>query len=146
MVITCTSSDFCVDILIGIDSDSDESINQLTNRGNKLRKKARFVHEGQLAPPTGPEVYKRVGYLITNGRFRSVFTDTKQRIEHASYQREIISRNPPLVDDDGYEVDSEDDDERAEEAAAAAAEFDPYADVKIECMTCELFYRQCADT
>jgi hypothetical protein len=36
------------------------------------------------------------------------------------------------VDEDGYEVDSEDDDERAQVAIAAAAEFDPYADVKIE--------------
>jgi len=48
-------------MLIRIDSDSDESVDQLTNRGNKLRKKARFIHEGQLAPPTGPQVYKRVG-------------------------------------------------------------------------------------
>lgn len=42
------------------DSDSDSSIERLTNRGSKLRKKARFVHEGQLAPPNGPQVYKRV--------------------------------------------------------------------------------------
>jgi hypothetical protein len=42
------------------DSDFDSEIEQLTNRGNKLRKKARFVHEGQLACPTGPQVYKRV--------------------------------------------------------------------------------------
>jgi hypothetical protein len=46
--------------LCGSDSDSDSEIEQLTNRGNKLRKKARFVHEGQLARPTGPQVYKRV--------------------------------------------------------------------------------------
>jgi hypothetical protein len=38
------------------------------------------------------------------------------------------------VDVDGYEVESEDDDERAQAAIAAAAEFDPYADVKIESM------------
>ena len=38
------------------------------------------------------------------------------------------------MDEDGYEVDSEDDDERAQAAIAAAAEFDPYADVKIESM------------
>lgn len=31
-------------------------------------------------------------------------------------------------------MDSEDDDERAQAAMAAAAEFDPYADVKIERM------------
>ncbi|KAG0649587.1 hypothetical protein D0Z07_3540 [Hyphodiscus hymeniophilus] len=95
------------------DSDSDSSIENLTNRGNKLRKKARYVHEGQLAPPTGPVVYRR-------------------KIEHAGFYRDIISRNSPLVDEDGYEVDSEDDDERAQAASAAAAEFDPYADVKIE--------------
>lgn len=95
------------------DSDSDSSIEYLTNRGHKLKKKARYVHEGQLAPPSGPLVYKR-------------------RINHAGFDREIISRNPPLIDEDGYEVDSEDDDERAHAAIVAAAEFDPYADVKIE--------------
>tara|TARA_R110002060_G_scaffold36167_14_gene47089 strand:+ start:1535 stop:1780 length:246 start_codon:yes stop_codon:yes gene_type:complete len=58
----------------------------------------------------------------------------RQRIEHAGYQRDIISRNPPLVDEDGFEVDSDDDDERAGAAIAAAAEVDPYADVKIESM------------
>jgi len=38
-----------------------------------------------------------------------------------------------LIDEEGYEVDSEDDDERAQAAAASAVEFDPYSDVKIEC-------------
>jgi len=57
-----------------------------------------------------------------------------QTIEHAGFQRDIISRNPPLVDEDGYEVDTDDDDERAEAAIASAAEFDPYSDVKIERM------------
>ncbi|TAQ89463.1 hypothetical protein B7494_g2218 [Chlorociboria aeruginascens] len=94
-------------------SDSDSSIEQLTNRGNKLRKKARYVHEGQLAPPTGPKVYKRT-------------------IEHAGFRRDIISRNHPLVDDDGYEVDSDDDDERVQSAMAAGTEFDPYSGVKLE--------------
>lgn len=51
---------FIADCVSTIDSDSDSSIEQLTNRGNKLRRRARFVHEGQLAPPTGPQVYKRV--------------------------------------------------------------------------------------
>lgn len=55
-----------------------------------------------------------------------------QKVEHAGFYRDIISQNPQVVDEDGYEVDSEDDDERAQAAAAAAAEFDPYADVKIE--------------
>lgn len=95
------------------DSDSDSSIEALTNRGNKLKRKARYVHQGQLAPPNGPPVYKR-------------------KINHAGFDRYIISQNPPLVDEEGYEVDSEDDDERAQAALASAVEFDPYADVKIE--------------
>ncbi|KAH8665857.1 RXT2-like protein [Tricladium varicosporioides] len=95
------------------DSESDSSTEQLTNRGNKLRRKSRFVQEGQLAAPTGPQVYKK-------------------RIEHAGFYREVISQNPLLIDEDGYEVDSDEDDERAQTAIAAAAEFDPYADIKIE--------------
>lgn len=67
----------------------------------------------------------------------------QQRIEHAGYQRDIISRNPPLVDEDGYEVDSDDDDERARDAIAAAAEQDPYSDVKIERM---VMYFVCLQT
>lgn len=114
------------------DSDSDSSIEQLTNRGNKLRKKARYVHKGQLAPPTGPVVYRRVCHNPST-TFIHVLIPRK-RIEHAGFHRDIISRNPLLVDEDGYEVESEDDDERAQAAIAAAAEFDPYADVKIESM------------
>jgi hypothetical protein len=49
-----------------VDSDSDSSIEQLTNRGNKLRKKARYVHEGQLALPSGPQVYRRVRRRLWN--------------------------------------------------------------------------------
>ncbi|TVY27342.1 Transcriptional regulatory protein, partial [Lachnellula hyalina] len=97
----------------GTDEESDSSIEHLTDRGNKLRKKSRFVHEGQLAPPNGPQAYKK-------------------KIEHAGYSRDIISRNPPLIDEDGYEVDSDDDDERAHNAMAAAAENNPYSEVKIE--------------
>ncbi|KAB8289525.1 hypothetical protein EYC80_010684 [Monilinia laxa] len=96
------------------ESDSDASIERLTNRGNKLRKRARYVHQGQLAPPTGPHVYR-------------------ETIEHAGYTRDIISRKPPLIDEDGDEIDSdEDDEEKIEIAKTAAAEFDPYANIKLE--------------
>ncbi|EPE32374.1 hypothetical protein GLAREA_07507 [Glarea lozoyensis ATCC 20868] len=95
------------------DSDSDDSIEELTNRGNKLKRKSRFVREGQLAPPSGPQVYRK-------------------KIEHAGYYRDTISQNPPLIDDDGYDVDSDEDDERTQAAINAATELDPYADVKIE--------------
>jgi hypothetical protein len=53
---TSIASDFACDT----DSDSDDSIEELTNRGNKLKRKSRFVREGQLAPPTGPQVYRKV--------------------------------------------------------------------------------------
>ncbi|KAI6246487.1 hypothetical protein HI914_05803 [Erysiphe necator] len=95
------------------ESDSDNSIDKYTNRGNKLRKRARFVREGQLAPPSGPQVYRRT-------------------IEHAGFFRDILSQNPPLIDEDGYEIDSDDDEERTQTALTAAAQLNPYAQVKIE--------------
>lgn len=91
-----------------------------------------------MAPPTGPVVYRRVRYIPSAITIEHLLISCKT-IEHAGYFRDIISRNPPLVDEDGYEVDSEDDDERAEAARAAAAEFDPYADVKIECMDAQYY-------
>ena len=42
------------------ESDSEDSIDQLTNRGNKLKKRARYTREGRLALPNGPQVYKKV--------------------------------------------------------------------------------------
>ena len=51
---------------------------------------------------------------------------------HAGFQREIISQNVKLYDDEGFEVDSEDDDDRAQTAVANATEFDPYTGVRIE--------------
>ncbi|KAI1380322.1 RXT2-like protein [Hypoxylon crocopeplum] len=95
------------------DSDSDSEIYYHGNRGHKLMKRARFVHEGQLAPPSGPEVYKEI-------------------VNHAGYQRAIISRNPVLIDEEGYEVDSEDDQEYIQDVTNAAAEFNPYANVRLE--------------
>lgn len=41
-------------------SDSDDSILRPTNRGNKLKRKAKFVQEGRLDQADGPRVYKRV--------------------------------------------------------------------------------------
>lgn len=55
-----------------------------------------------------------------------------QTVEHAGYQRTVISRNPPLIDEDGYELDSDDDEERIAEVQAAAAEDDPYSGIRID--------------
>ncbi|KAG7108245.1 Transcriptional regulatory protein rxt2 like [Verticillium longisporum] len=95
------------------ESGSDNEIEHYSNRGNKLKRRALFAHQGQLVPPSGPEVYK-------------------EEVEYAGQQRYIIHRNAPIVDDEGYEVESDDDDERAQDAVAAAAEFDPYNNVRLE--------------
>lgn len=41
-------------------SDSDDAIQRPTNRGNKLKRNAEYVHEGQLDRPNGLKVYKKV--------------------------------------------------------------------------------------
>ncbi|KAI9819951.1 MAG: hypothetical protein M1827_006521 [Pycnora praestabilis] len=91
-------------------SDSDTSIQQPSNRGNKLKRKARFVHEGQLDLPNGPRVYKR-------------------RTEHSGHRRYIINTNPRRFDADGDELEDDDVDEQAD---TAAAEENPYSDVRLE--------------
>ena len=48
-----------------IASDSDDSITKPSNRGNKLKRKAQYVREGQLDLPNGPKVYKRVSFLAS---------------------------------------------------------------------------------
>ncbi|KAJ6442094.1 glycoside hydrolase family 3 [Purpureocillium lavendulum] len=95
------------------ESDSDSEIENHGNRGNKLKKRARFARQGQLAPTDGPSFYK-------------------EAIDYAGVRRTIIHRNPPLIDDEGYEVNSEDDDEQVEEAETTAHELNPYADVRLE--------------
>lgn len=44
----------------------------------------------------------------------------------------MISRNPPLIDEDGYSIDSDDDDQHVQDAVAAAAEADPYSSIHLE--------------
>ncbi|KAI0477699.1 RXT2-like protein [Xylariaceae sp. FL0804] len=95
------------------ESDSDSEIAHHDNRGQKLKKRARFVHGGQLAPPSGPEMYREV-------------------VDHGGYRRAIISRNPPLLDDEGYEVDSDDDEDHVQDVIDSTAEFDPYANIRLE--------------
>ncbi|EPE03892.1 rxt2-like protein [Ophiostoma piceae UAMH 11346] len=96
------------------DSDSDSDIDHSTNRGNKLKRDARFVREGQLGAADG----------------LNVFAET---IDYNGYRREIISRNPPLLDAEGYEIDSDEDDDAAvQEAVAAAADDNPYAGIQLE--------------
>jgi hypothetical protein len=117
-----------------LESDSEESVDMVTNRGNKLRKKARYVREGKLAPPSGPEVYKKVRLQSQSWikHFTWDILTFTQTITHAGYERQIVSERPVLYDDDGYEIDSGDDDEGTQAALAAANESYPYSEVKIE--------------
>ncbi|KAH0545012.1 hypothetical protein FGG08_000938 [Glutinoglossum americanum] len=91
-------------------SDSEEAINAPSNRGNKLKRKAIFVHEGQADLPSGPKTYR-------------------EEIEHAGYKRYILSRNPPRLDEDGDELE---DDEIDEEADAAAKAENVYGEIRVE--------------
>ena len=55
-----------------------------------------------------------------------------QIVEHAGFHRAIINENPPLVDEEGYELDSDDNEERVQEAIAAAQDENPYASIHLE--------------
>lgn len=52
-----------------------------------------------------------------------------QKIDHAGYERYIISRNPKRYDDYGDELEADEEDERAD---AEAAEENPYSEIKLE--------------
>lgn len=95
------------------ESDSDSEIESFTNRGHKLQKRARFAHKGQLAPTANPSAYK-------------------QAVDYAGVRRNILYRNPPLVDDEGYEIISDDDADRIEDAELAAAELNPYSTIHLK--------------
>ncbi|KAA8632132.1 hypothetical protein SMACR_07905 [Sordaria macrospora] len=95
------------------ESDSDSSIDHNTNRGYKLKKRARFVKQGRLANSNGPAAYKEV-------------------VEHAGYQRAVINQNLPLIDEDGYDIDSDDNEERVQEAISATMDENPYASIRLE--------------
>jgi RXT2-like, N-terminal len=71
--------------------------------------------------------------LLQSLRVRvGTIADSEQTIEYGGVRREIISRNPPLVDEDGYEVESDDDEQRVQDAMAGAAILNPYADIRLE--------------
>lgn len=47
-------------VIVAADSDSDSDIDHSTNRGNKLKKRARFVREGQLGAADGSSMFTEV--------------------------------------------------------------------------------------
>ncbi|KKY15376.1 putative rxt2-like protein [Diplodia seriata] len=72
-------------------SDEDDSAAEIARSvQHKLKRKAPRSHS-----------------ILDNGRF----IYKKPKIDHAGYQRHIIARNPPLIDEDGDEIEDIDDDE-----------------------------------
>ncbi|GAB7338546.1 hypothetical protein MBLNU457_5294t1 [Dothideomycetes sp. NU457] len=94
------------DLTSSADSDSDTSIHQHTNRGNKLKRKAHAVREGRLD---------------TSG--------VSQKVDHAGYHRYVIHRNPPRYDEDGDLVDEDDEEE---EMIGSPIEDNPFEETKLD--------------
>ncbi|EXJ82065.1 hypothetical protein A1O1_08134 [Capronia coronata CBS 617.96] len=92
------------------EAPTDQPISSATNRGNKLKRGASYVHAGSLPYPHGPDGYK-------------------QKIEHAGYTRYILERNPRRYNEYGDELE---DSESDTEADADAEEENPYSGVRIE--------------
>lgn len=58
--------------------------------------------------------------------------------ELAGYHRAILHANPQLIDDEGYDLDSDDNEERVQEALVSAREDNPYSSIHLEreCSSC----------
>lgn len=124
---------------LSTESDSDSSIDQSTNRGNKLKRKARFVSHGRIGPSLDSAAYKEVrcrgfllGATISEPTILCADLTMLQIGELAGHHRAIIHHNPPLIDEDGYDLDSDDNEERLQEAFASAREDNPYASIHLE--------------
>lgn len=125
-------------MLSTIATGPDEAITQPTNRGNKLRANAKYVHEGALGFSNPRDFYKQVCLHVSQA---SVLQDSArtvrltqslnyQKIEHAGYTRYILHRNPPRYDSEGEEIDG--DEEPGSEAEAEAVEDNPFAGIALE--------------
>lgn len=121
-------------------SESDDSIGYPSNRGRKLKRKARFVYEGTLNDAKGPRTYKEVFLLpirsaheisspeLTEGQL------PLQEIEYFGKRRKIIWRKEKprkALEDD----DEESSEESFDEDNSGEDEADPYADVKLDSTT-----------
>lgn len=95
------------------DSDSDHEITQYTNRGNKLKRRAKFTQHGRL-DQTGGRAYIK-------------------RVDHAGYSRNTIATNPPLLDVDGdlYSPSSSDNEH---DRFAEPADDNPFGEVRLEAL------------
>lgn len=131
---SCSFNSFKKLISICLAPDSDDSGIRATNRGQKLKRKAKFVHEGHLS---GKKVYKRVRYCSGSHAAWRAYCGTllrfPKKIEHAGYHRYIINQNPKRYDEYGDELEDDEEDGRAD---AEATEENPYNEVRLEGMAC----------
>ncbi|KAK7407934.1 hypothetical protein QQX98_009896 [Neonectria punicea] len=127
-----TSRRRTTDLRRAAESDSDSEIENYSNRGHKLKKRARFAHKGQLVPTDGPSSYRQVPFAVMMSGSRPVLLTETKYVEYAGVRRPILHRNPPLIDDEGYEIDSDDDADRLHEAETHASEINPYANIQLE--------------
>ncbi|KAL8719535.1 MAG: hypothetical protein Q9181_008054 [Wetmoreana brouardii] len=91
-----------------------------TNRGNKLKPGARYVHAGSM-----PWRYGSANNRSGDNE-RSIWTE---RVNHAGYNRDVLTRKPRRYNEYGDELDDSDSDS---EADADAEEENPYGDVRLE--------------
>ncbi|EEP80892.1 predicted protein [Uncinocarpus reesii 1704] len=94
----------------------DEPISQPTNRGNKTRLNAKYVHQGSLGIMNGEDFYRK-------------------KVDHAGYARRILQYNPVRYDSEGDELDDDDSDATAD---AEAAEENPYSGISLETLLAPL--------
>lgn len=96
------------------DSGSDTNATSRTNRGNKLKRRARHAQQHRL-DDTGALAWR-------------------QRINHAGYMRNTISTNPKRYDKYGYVYSpaASDDEDLDEDAEIEAVEDNPFGEVALE--------------
>ncbi|KAH0603684.1 uncharacterized protein H6S33_007343 [Morchella sextelata] len=94
-------------------SESDDSIAYPSNRGRKLKRKARFVHEGALNDAKGPRTYK-------------------EEIEYFSKRRKIIWRNRKARHRAADRDSASEDSDASDSNSSGVDEDDPYAEVKLD--------------
>ena len=90
-------------------SDSEASISAPTNRGNKLKRKASYIEEGQLDDARGPRTYRRL-------------------LSHAGYSRDVICQYTPASTSES-DVNSSDDSDATE---ADEVHRNPFAAVRLD--------------
>ncbi|KAL7274168.1 hypothetical protein RUND412_002950 [Rhizina undulata] len=94
-------------------SDSDDSITYTSNRGRKLKRKARFVHEGALDDCRGPRTYK-------------------EEIEFHGKRRKIIYRKPTRRKNFSESESESSSEESEDDNGSSSDELDSYADIKLD--------------